>query len=149
MKHALIAGLIGIAITIALDSVARVLISIYIPFDILMIAYAAYPGIIWPVVLVLIAGLTSFFGALFSLTYGKQKKKMSAAVFGLLLLVVRYGQLHLLIDRETLLYPILALILSFLALFLVWKMLSGKTETKTKHHFPDGDGSDAGEAPES
>lgn len=147
MKHAISAGFIGIAITIALDSLARVAISIYLQFDILMIAYSSYPGIVWPFILTLVAGVTSFLGGAFSLTYERAKKKTSLTIFLVLLIILRYGQIHLLIDTEQLLYPILAMILSLLGLFLAWKLAVGRKKEKATHHFPSDE--DAEESPES
>ena len=129
--------MVGIAIVVALDSFARVAISLYTQQDILMFAYSSFPGPIWPILLTLIAGVTSFLGGIFSLTYSKSHQAAAAALFVFFIILLRYGQLHLLIDRETLFFPITALILSLGGVFLAWQLAhreKGSSEESTYHY---------------
>lgn len=147
MKKSILGSLVGIAIVVTLDSFARVIISLYMQHDILMFAYSSYPGIIWPILLTIIAGFSSFFGAMFSLTYGRDHKFTSGLMFVLFLLLLRYGQLHLLIGQEpqeSLFYPITALVLSLGGAFIAWQLISNQKhspveENETTHHFPEDD----------
>jgi hypothetical protein len=126
MKKAFIGSLIGIAIVMALDSFARVIISIYQGEDIMMFSYSQYPGMIWPVILTIISGFTAFFGGMFSLTYGRSKRMVNLSGFLVLLILLRYGQVYMLTGIESLFYPIAALVLSLIGLMLAWQ-LTGKT----------------------
>jgi hypothetical protein len=144
MKKSILGSLVGIAIVVALDSFARVIISLYMQHDILMFAYSSYPGIIWPILLTMIAGFTSFFGGMFSLTYGRDHRATTGILFVIFLLLLRYGQLHLLIGQESLFYPITALVLSLGGAFIAWQLLSKQNqspveENTTTHHYPNDD----------
>lgn len=139
MKKSIVGSLIGICIIIAIDSFIRVVVSVYSGTDILMISYSAYPGLMWPILLTVFAGLSTFIGAMFALTFGRAKPKITASVFVLLLILIRYGQTHLLIDREILIYPISALVLSIGAAFLAWQLIGSKKDKKATHHKPSED----------
>ena len=114
-----------------------------------MISYSAFPGIITPAILTAIAGISALLGALFSLTYGKQQKVISLLLYTMLIMLIRYGQIHLLYGTETIIYPLIALLLSLIVIFVAWKLVSPKKkkesesesesdEFKQKHH-PAGD----------
>lgn len=149
MKQALIGSFAGIAILFALDSFVRVIVAVYSGTDILMFSYSEYGGLMWPVMLTIFAGLTSFLGAMFALTYGRSHKGLTASIYVLMLIAVRYGQIHLLLPTESLFYPITALILSLGGAFFAWQLLKDKPvsatanapETKTHYHTPEPDGS--------
>jgi len=146
MKKSLLGSLIGISIIFSIDSISRVIISLYENEDILMFSYSLYSGF-WPILLLAIAAFSTFFGAMFALTYGREKQVFSLVLFLLFAGLFRYSQILLLDDTEGLLYPILALILSLLSIFLAWKLVRpSKTQTDTgelqtppkKHHQPAG-----------
>lgn len=99
------------------------IIALYMKQDILMFSYSNYPGLLWPILLTFIAGFSSFFGAMFSLTYGRKKQIVTLITFSILLLLFRYAQIHILYDTESIFYPVLSLILSLIALFLAWKVI--------------------------
>ncbi|MDX1591845.1 MAG: hypothetical protein R3283_07775 [Balneolaceae bacterium] len=130
MKHAIIGSFAGIAIVFALDSFARVIIATYSGIEILMFSYADYPGLIWPVSLTIFAGLSSFIGGLFSITYGRSHKGLTATLYLLMLIFFRYGQIHLLLTTESLFYPITALVLSLGGVFFAWQLLRDKSSSK-------------------
>ena len=138
MKKSIVGSLIGICIIIAVDSFIRVIVSVYSGTEILMISYSSYPGIMWPVALTIFAGFSTFIGGMFALTFGRAKPKMTALTFTVLLIIIRYSQVHLLIDQEMLLYPIIAMVLSIGAIILAWNLTGGKKhkEKKVKHHQP-------------
>jgi len=138
MKKSILGSLVGIAIVVTLDSFARVAISLYTTQDILMFAYSSFPGPIWPILLTLIAGVSSFLGGIFSLTYSKSHQAVAAALFVFFIILLRYGQLHLLIDRETLFFPITALILSLGGVFLAWQLAKSKqgVTDESTYHYP-------------
>lgn len=138
MKKSLVGSLIGICIIIAVDSFIRVIVSVYSGTDILMISYSAYPGIMWPAALTIFTGFSTFIGGMFALTFGRGKPKTTGITFAVLVILIRYSQVHLLIGQEMLLYPILAMVLSIGALILSWNLTGGKNnkEKKVKHHQP-------------
>lgn len=145
MKKSLLAGLIGMAIIIAIDAVSRVFVSLYLGHEILMFAYSAYPGsVVWPVLLTLIAGFSTFFGALFCLSYNRDHQVTGVIFFLILLIILRYGQIHLLMEFESLFYPVTALVLSLGGLFIAWQLARRKknaakqasAEPAEEYHFP-------------
>lgn len=140
MKHSIIGSLVGIAIVFALDSFVRVIIATYSGLEILMFSYSSYPGIMWPVALTIFAGLTSFLGGMFSLTYGRSHKGFTATIYVILLILVRYGQIHLLLTTESLFYPITALVLSLGGAFFAWQFSKDKpaaeSSSKNEYHQP-------------
>lgn len=121
MKKSLLGSFVGISIIITLESLTRVIIALYMKEDVLMFTYSNYPGILWPVLITVVAGFSSFFGAMFSLTYGRKKQILTFTLFSLLLILLRYGQIHILDETESIFFPILTLILSLIALLLAWK----------------------------
>lgn len=141
MKNSILGSFVGIAIVIALDSLARVAVSTYLNEEIYMFAYSSYGGILWPLLLTITAGITSFLGGLFSISYGKAHSTTTALLFVLLLILARYGQIHLSIGRESMLYPITALVLSIAGAFIAWHLLKGKQAAppEPKHHYPSDD----------
>lgn len=129
MKKSLLGSFVGISIVLSVDSISRVIIALYMKQDILMFSYSNYPGLLWPILLTVIAGFSAFFGAMFSLTYGRDKQILTFSTFMLLLILFRYGQIHILMDTESIFYPIVSLILSLLALFVALKI--ARTPKKT------------------
>ncbi len=130
MKKSFIGSFVGIAIVVALDSFARVIISIYMGEDIMMFSYTQYPGLLWPVLLTLIGGFTAFFGSMFSLTYGRSHRVVTLTSYLILVILLRYGQIYLLTGKESLFYPITALVLSLGGLLIAWQ-LTGKTKAQS------------------
>lgn len=152
MKNGILAGLIGVSIILSVDSLSRVILSTYLGQEILMFSYAEYPGLIWPFLLIIMAGVSSFLGGIFSLTYGKRHRVLALISLLIFLGILRYVQIHLLYETEGLFYPITALIFSLIALFVAWKVTSDKsspksdeyeksTPPKQKHHLPENPGS--------
>ncbi|MDZ7718934.1 MAG: hypothetical protein U5K72_08970 [Balneolaceae bacterium] len=149
MKKSLLGSLIGISIIFSIDSLSRVIISLYENEDILMFSYSLYSGF-WPVLLVAIAAFSTFFGAMFALSYGREKRVFSLIIFILFAGLYRYGQIVILDDTEGLLFPVIALVLSLISIFLAWKLI-GRSKSKDnqdkseppispqKHHHPAGD----------
>lgn len=123
MKKSILGSFVGICILITLESLTRVIIALYMKEDILMFSYTNYPGIIWPVLITVVTGFSSFFGAMFSLTYGRKKQILTLSLFSLLLILLRYGQIHILFETESIFFPILTLILSLIAIFLAWNVV--------------------------
>lgn len=154
MKRSLLGSFIGISIILSIDSISRVIISLYENEDILMFSYSLYSGF-WPILLVAIAAFSTFFGAMFALTYGRQKQILSLVLFTILAGLFRFGQIALLDDTEGLLYPVVALIISLFSIFLAWKLIRPSkskedqsddsdefkpSTTQRHHHYPvDGD----------
>lgn len=152
MKNGILAGLIGVSIVLSIDSLTRVILSTYLGQEILMFSYAGYPGLAWPFILTLIAGVSSFLGGTFSLTYAKQHRIFAVISFLIFLGILRYTQIHLLYETEGLFYPVTALIFSLIALLAAWKVTSRKRSATTddfedkeppkqKHHRPENPGS--------
>lgn len=153
MKRSLLGSFIGISIILSIDSISRVIISLYENEDILMFSYSLYSGF-WPILLVAIAAFSTFFGAMFALTYGRDKQIFTVILFTILAGLFRYGELLLLDDTEGLLYPVLALVLSIFSILLAWRIIRPtkskkisteddeltQEESKKHHHYPvDGD----------
>lgn len=154
MKRSLLGSFIGISIILSIDSISRVIISLYNTQDIFMFSYTEYTGF-WPILLVAIAAFSTFFGAMFALTYGRQKQIFSLILFILLTGLFRYSQLLLLDDTEGLLYPVIALVLSIFSVLLAWRLVRSpkaknsdesndedftQPEPRKHHHYPvDGD----------
>lgn len=134
MKKSLIGSLIGITIVLVIDLLSRVVIALYMKEDILMFSYSNYPGAIWPVLLTIVAGFSSLFGGMFALTYGRSKQVFTVILFTLFIILLRYGQIHILFDTETILYPLLTFILSLIAVFLAWKIIHKPKEKHEKFH---------------
>ena len=128
MKKGILGGLIGVSIVLSIDSLSRVFIALSLDTSILMFSYSEYDGFFWPILLTAIAMVSAFAGALFSFTYGKSHKYSSILSYLFCLILLRYGQIHLLFDTETIVYPVVALILSLVAVFLAWKLVFPKPE---------------------
>lgn len=145
MKKSVLGSLIGISIILSIDSLSRVIISLYENREILMFSYSLYTGF-WPILLVGIAAFSTFFGAMFALTYGREKQVFSVILFTIFAGLFRYGQIVLLDDTEGLLFPVIALVLSLLSILLAWKLIrpsKPKSETdeldsptQKPHHHP-------------
>lgn len=123
MKKSFIGSLIGFGIAVTIDLLSRVVIALYMKEDILMFSYSNYPGLLWPVLLTFIGGFSVFFGGMFALTYGRANQIFTVTLFTTLILLLRYSQIHVLYETETIVYPILTLILSLIAVFLAWKII--------------------------
>lgn len=141
MKKSILGGLIGLSIVLSLDSLMRVLIALYVDEQILMFSYTGYPGLLSVILITFMAGISSFLGGLFVLTYDKNHQIAGLILFILLLTGLRYGQIHLLYPTEGILYPIIGLILSLIAIFLAWKVVRPSktekdTENFTRNHHP-------------
>ncbi|MFO7799773.1 hypothetical protein [Rhodohalobacter sp.] len=129
MKKAFVGSLIGIAIVIALDSFARVIISIYMGLNYPMISYSEFPGIIWPMLLTFIGGFSVFFGAMFTLTYGRKHRLVALLSLLIFIILLRYGQIYLLTGIESLFYPITTLVLSLGSILLAWQLTDPKKKS--------------------
>jgi hypothetical protein len=152
MKNGLLAGLIGVSIVLSIDSITRVLLSTYLGEEILMFSYYDKFGLVWPFFLTFVAGISSFLGSTFSLTYGKHHRVLALIFFLVFLVLLRYGQIHLLYvtegsENEGLFYPVTALVFSLIAILPAWKLTSGSSKQvnedvmenelpKPKHHQP-------------
>lgn len=129
MKKAFVGSLIGVAIVIALDSFARVVISIYMGLNYPMISYSEFPGIIWPMLLTFIGGFSVFFGAMFTLTYGRSHRLVALLSLLIFIILLRYGQIYLLTGIESLFYSITTLVLSLGSILLAWQLTNPKKKS--------------------
>ena len=132
MKKSLIGSLVGFGIVFTIDLLSRVVIALYMKEDILMFSYSNYPGLLWPVLLTFIGGFSTLFGAMFALTYGRTNQIFTVILFSTFILLLRYSQIHVLYETETILFPLLTFTLSLIAIFLAWKII----------HKPKGKGSE-------
>lgn len=123
MKKSLIGSLIGIGIVVIIDLLSRVVIALYMKEDVLMFSYSNYPGLLWPALLTVIGGFSSLFGGMFALTYGRTNQVFTVTLFTTLILLLRYSQIHVLYETETLLFPLITFTLSLIAVFLAWKII--------------------------
>lgn len=150
MKKSLLGSLLGISIILSIDSLSRVIISLYNNQDILMFSYSEYTGF-WPVALTGISAFSSFFGAMFALTYGRAQQTLTLVLFIFLAGLYRYGQILMLKDTEGLLLPVTALVLTLVSILVAWRLVRPKktkterpagenehltTPTSQKHHHP-------------
>jgi len=145
MLKSIAGSLIGIAIVLAADTLIRIVISIAIGGPVMLFRYDIYPGILLGLSVSLLTLVSSFLGAAFTITYADTKKKVGAIAFFLWLVLLRYGQIHLVMEKE-LFIPILSLILSLIGGFLAWKFflkkkpapstVSSESENspKSRHH---------------
>lgn len=143
MKNALLGSLVGIAVVIALDSLIRILVAVYSGIPIPMLSYEEF-DFMWTLVITIFTGFTTFLGGMFSFNFGRTHKVMTVIYFSLLVILVRYGQIHLLYPQESLFYPVTALVLSLAGVFLAWQLSNkgGKPEKEPKeqyHHYPGSD----------
>lgn len=132
MKKAFVGSLIGVAIVIALDSFARVIISIYMGLNYPMISYSEFPGIIWPMFLTFIGGFSVFFGAMFTLTYGRAHRLVALLSLLFFIILIRYGQIYLLTGIESLFYSITTLVLSLGSILLAWQLTNPKKKSTSE-----------------
>lgn len=138
MKKSIIGSLIGLAIVIAADTLIRVIITLFTEAPMNLFRYDIYPGFIWGLLISLLTFVTSYAGAAFTITYADHKKKTALISFAILLIIVRYGQIHYVMNYELFL-PILSLILSLIGVWLAWKFFFKKkpeTVSHKKHHQP-------------
>lgn len=127
----------GIAIVIALDSFARVILSIYMGLDLPMVSYSEYPGLVWPMLITFIGGFSAFFGAMFSLTYGRSHRYVNMISYLILIILLRYGQIYLLTGKESLFYPITVLVLSLGGLLIAWQITGNTQKSVTDTQYED------------
>jgi len=137
MKKAFVGSLVGIAIVIALDSFARVILSIYMGLDLPMVSYSEYPGLVWPMLITFIGGFSAFFGAMFSLTYGRSHRYVNMISYLILIILLRYGQIYLLTGKESLFYPITVLVLSLGGLLIAWQITGNTQKSVTDTQYED------------
>tara|TARA_R100001143_G_C3361139_1_gene136023 strand:+ start:19409 stop:19867 length:459 start_codon:yes stop_codon:yes gene_type:complete len=123
MKKSFLGSLIGIGIVVIIDLLSRVVIALYMKEDILMFSYSNYPGLLWPALLTVIGGFSTLFGGMFALTYGRIKQVFTVILFTTFIVLLRYGQIHILYETETILFPLLTFTLSLIAVFLAWKFI--------------------------
>ncbi|REL37636.1 hypothetical protein DYD21_07580 [Rhodohalobacter sp. SW132] len=147
MKKSIIGSFIGLAIVVAADTLIRVIISLTTHHPLSLFHYEIYDGFIWAIVICASTFATSFAGGAFTVTYADKNKLVGLISFGILLTLIRYGQIHYVMETE-LLFPMVSLFLSLVALFLVWKFYlrkKGKPSHQQeppetggkKHHQPD------------
>lgn len=122
MKKSLLGSFIGVSIILSIDSLSRVIISLYENQEILMFSYSLYTGF-WPILLLGIAAFSTFFGAMFALTYGREKKVFSLILFIVFVGLFRYGQIVILQDTEGLLFPVVALVVSLFSILIAWRLV--------------------------
>lgn len=150
MKKSFLGSLIGISIIFSIDSLSRVIISLYNNQEILMFSYSEYTSF-WPILLTGISAFSSFFGAMFALTYGRSKQVLTLVLFLLFAGLYRYGQILMLKDTEGLLLPVVALVFTLVSIFVAWRLIRPKkpeaeksagenedlsSSTSQKHHHP-------------
>lgn len=129
MKSNIIGSLTGLTVVIAADLLIRVILSLTLKTELLLFQYKAYPQLYWGVLVCLLTFVTSFIGGAVAVRNSETKKTASLVLFGVLLMALRYGQIHYIMDVELLL-PIVALVLSLGATILVWKFfLKNRKET--------------------
>ncbi len=132
MKDLFLGSLIGILITFALDTFLRLFISLTVGIEVSVLGYAEYPGF-WKILLSFLTLITTFFGAYFALTYIKRKHVVAIIIFGVLLIILRYAQIHYSIGIESLFFPIAALVFSLIGAGLAWKWLHRKGKFNKAH----------------
>src|SRR5690625_7182713 len=106
MKKSVLGAFIGLSVVLSIDSLARVIIAVLENEEILVFSYSGYPGIIWPIVLVAVAGLSTLLGAVFTLSYAKEHKITGLFIFIIVLTLVRHCHQDLLMCTEPLLDPV-------------------------------------------
>lgn len=99
-----------------------------------MFSYTEYTGF-WPVLLVALSAFSSFFGAMFALTYGRAKQILTLIVFIIFSGGYRYGQILLLQDTERLLFPVIALVLTLISILIAWRLVRPR-KTQEQEEFP-------------
>lgn len=145
MKKSITGSLTGVAIVVAIDTLIRVGISLYLDIEITLFRYNIFPGVVWELAICFLTLFTSFIGGAVAVSNSGIHRKTGLILFGVWLMALRYGQVHLSMEQELLL-PVVALVFSLLSVMLVWKWMVHKTpqqpiddETEhhdTKHHVP-------------
>jgi hypothetical protein len=133
MRKSFFGSLIGVAIVVAADTIIRVILSIALGSDVSLFLYNIYPGFTWSLLVCSLTLITSFIGGAFAVTYADIKKKLGLIMFGVWLMVVRYGQVHYAMERELLL-PIVALVFSLLSIVLVWRFFLRQKKTSATEY---------------
>jgi len=133
MKKSLLGSLIGLAVVVAADTIIRVVIALTTGQPVTLFRYEMYDGFIWAVIISGATFFTSFAGGALTVTYADEKKRIGLASFGLLLILVRYAQIHYVMEIE-LLFPMISLFLSLLSLFFVWKFFFRKNKSPAEKH---------------
>lgn len=144
MKNLLLSGFIGIAIVVALETLFRVLISVLSGHDITIVHFQPYDGLHWKLLIAVFSFVSAFAGGVFSVSYHKQQRRLAFILFAVLLILVKYGQVHLMIDLESLVFPIISLVFALIGLLIVWKFRVQKsgdldyeeTTNSKRHHQP-------------
>jgi len=146
MKKSLAGSLIGIAVVVAIDTVIRVAVSVATEAPVHLFRYDIYPGILIGFSLSFLTLFSSFAGAALTISYADVQKKTGAVLFIIWLIMIRYGQIHYVLDDE-LFTPILSLIISLIGAGLAWKFFLIKKTTspagvseqieQDKHHKTD------------
>lgn len=139
MKKSILGAFIGLSIVTSIDSLARVIVALMENQEILMFSYSGYPGIVWPVTLVVVAGFSAFLGALFTLSYGKLHKFVGIFLFLILLTLLRYTQTYLLMGTEDIIYPVAGFVLSILMIFPAWRIMTPKKKPEAFDEMPAAD----------
>jgi len=144
MKKSIIGSLIGLAIVIAADTIIRAIVALITDAPMNLFNYTIYPGFIWGLLISLLTFVTTYAGAAFTITYADIKKQFGLIFFTFLIIVVRYTQIHIVMNVE-LFFPILSLILSLIGIWLAWKFFLKKKvkgdypedrKAEKKHHQP-------------
>lgn len=136
MKKSILGAFIGLSIVLSIDSLARVVIALLENQEILMFSYSGYPGVVWPVSLVVVAGFSTFLGGLFTLSYGRLHKITGLFIFIILLTLLRYAQTYLLMGTEELLYPVAGFVFSLLMVFPAWRVMTPKKKPELYEEEP-------------
>mgnify|MGYP005845221203 CR=1 FL=1 len=127
MKKAIYGIIGGLSTVIALEAFIRLVISIYLKLDIIFLGYSAYPGMFWPIFLVLITAFTSFFGGMLAGTVGRNHLYVVLSIYVLILFIIRVAQLQYIINTEagfnSSFYASVALIVSILGAVGSWLLL--------------------------
>ena len=144
MKNLLLSGLIGIAIVVALDAIFRISISVFAGIEIDIIYYRPYGAVLWKLLIVMFSAISAFAGGMFAVSYHSDQKKTAIIFFSVLLVLLKYIQVHFMIGLETLVYPVAALVFALLGVVLVWRLRVSQKESQVeeppkKHHQPDVD----------
>jgi len=135
MKKALYGIIGGLSTVIALEAFIRLVISVYLKLDIIFLGYSSFPGVFWPVFLVLITSFTSFFGGMLAGTVGRAHLYVVLSIYVLLLFIIRVAQLQYIINIDpgfnASFYSSSALIVSILGAVASWLLLK-RNQNKSK-----------------
>ncbi|MFU8812728.1 MAG: hypothetical protein ACNA78_07140 [Balneolaceae bacterium] len=134
MKQSILAGLIGVAILIALELVTRIALAISLGIPVAVFGFEAWPGFLWAFLLLFLSLPFSVLAAYITMVSGRQNKLASFILYVFFLLVAKYGQIHLLIGKETLIYPVLSLAFAVTGAMLAWIYFQPPAPKKADHH---------------